>query len=346
MTTLAQAINATLTSVFDIICWPLQALDPIWAMVVISLVVGLLMVWIFGKISNQDAIKLIRDRIRGNLIGVRLFQNNVRVVLGLQATIMRDTLRFMTHALGPMLVLLVPLVLVVMTQLNLRFSARPLRPGEHALVKVQVRDAAVLRGRVHLEPPDGLTVDTPAVRIPSGREVAWRIRAGEPGWHSLVVQIGDESIRKELVVGNGWAAVSELRTGRSLWDILTVSRRATDPALAVHGNHRGDLPLTESGNLRLEFPLAGSVPDPVNRVRFRVQRRLGSRDIGATRLRGPRKGGKASCHLTDGGSVSYKSGVVLMNMNARATGCCCCCCMEAQEGPRVDGRSVFMVLKR
>ena len=219
MTTLAQAINATLTSVFDIIYWPLQALDPIWAMVVISLVVGLLMVWIFGKISNQDAIKLIRDRIRGNLIGVRLFQNDVRVVLGLQATIMRDTLRFMTHALGPMLVLLVPLVLV-MTQLNLRFSARPLRPGEHALVKVQVRDAAVLRGRVHLEPSDGLTVDTPAVRIPSGREVAWRIRAGEPGWHSLVVQIGDESIRKELVVGNGWAAVSELRTGRSLWDIL------------------------------------------------------------------------------------------------------------------------------
>ena len=219
MTTLAQAINATLTLVFDIICWPLQALDPIWAMVVISLVVGLLMVWIFGKISNQDAIKLIRDRIRGNLIGVRLFQNDVRVVLGLQATIMRDTLRFMTHALGPMLVLLVPLVLV-MTRLNLRFSARPLRPGEHALVKVQVRDAAVLRGPVHLEPPDGLTVDTPAVRISSGREVAWRIRAGEPGWHSLLVQIGDESIKKELVVGNGWAAVSELRTGRSLWDIL------------------------------------------------------------------------------------------------------------------------------
>ena len=131
------------------------------------------MVWIFGKISDQEAIKLIRDRIRGNLIGVRLFQHDVRIVLNLQATITRDTLRFMKHALGPIVLLLVPL-LFVMIQLHLRFSVRPLQPGEPAVVTVHVRDAQALRNELHLE-----TVETPPVRIPSRREVAWRIRAQE-----------------------------------------------------------------------------------------------------------------------------------------------------------------------
>ena len=232
MIALTQTINAALTFIFDIISWPLQALDPIWAMAVISLLVGPLMVWIFGKISNQEAIKLIRDRIRGNVIGVRLFQNNVRVVLTLQGMIARDTLRFMAHALFPMLVLLIPLVLV-MTQLNLRFSARPLRPGENAVVKVQVRNDAALLERIQLEPSQGVTIETPAVRIPSKREVAWRVRAEVAGSHSLVVQIGNDSIKKGLIAGSGWTTVSELRTGRSLWEILLYPGEKPIPSSVV-----------------------------------------------------------------------------------------------------------------
>ena len=228
MTMVASAINGVFTFVFDIICWPFQALDPIWAMTAISLLVGVLMVWIFGKISDQKTIKLIRDRIRGNLIGVRLFQHDVRIVLDLQATIARDTLRFMKHALGPMVLLLVPL-LFVMIQLNLRFSVRPLQPGEPAVVTVHVRDAEVLRNELHLEPSTGLTVETPPVRIPSRREVAWRIRAQEAGSHRLMVRVDDESVEKQLVAGDGWAAVSELRTGRNLWSVLLYPGEAPIP---------------------------------------------------------------------------------------------------------------------
>ena len=149
MTMVASTINGVFTFVFDIICWPFQALEPIWAMTAISLLVGVLMVWIFGKISDQEAIKLIRDRIRGNLIGVRLFQHDVRIVLDLQATITRDTLRFMKHALGPMVLLLVPL-LFVMIQLHLRFSVRPLQPGEPAVV---TGSRAGCRGHSERAPP-------------------------------------------------------------------------------------------------------------------------------------------------------------------------------------------------
>ena len=158
-------------------------------MTTISLVSGVVMVWIFGKFSEQDTIKQLRERIRGNLIAVRLFQSDIGVVLQLQRRIFGDTFSYMRYALVPMAVLLVP-VLLIMTQLNLRFAARPLEPGESAVVKAYVRDAGLLDTEVSLEVSDGMTVETPAVRIPAAREVAWRVRAQTQGGHRMKVRIG------------------------------------------------------------------------------------------------------------------------------------------------------------
>lgn len=217
MSGLVKILNVVLTGFFDILVWPFKALAPIWPMIFISLIAGIVMLWIFGKVSDQAAIKRIRDRIRGNLIGVRLFQNDIGVLLRLQGTILVDTLKYMKHSLVPMLIMLAP-VLLIMIQLNLRFAVRPLAPGETTVFKVQVRDASAVRESVVLEAPQGITIETPPVRIPSEREVAWRIRADEPGRFAMKVRLGNELVEKDLVVGSGWTSVSPLRTGGSIID--------------------------------------------------------------------------------------------------------------------------------
>ena len=65
--------NKLLTLLFGLLFRPFQSFDPIWALIFISLVAGVLMLWLFGKVSNQETIRAVRDRIRGNLLGVRLF---------------------------------------------------------------------------------------------------------------------------------------------------------------------------------------------------------------------------------------------------------------------------------
>ena len=213
MVALVHLVNQALTPLFDLICAPFRALPPLWAMAVISLLSGVAMVWIFGKVSDQKVIKDLREQIRGNLIGVRLFQADISVVMRLQRRIFGDTFRYMKLALGPMLVLLVP-VLLIMTQLNLRFAVRPLEPGESVLVKAYVRDAAVLDGPVTLHTAAGVAVETPGVRIRSAREVAWRVRAEAVGEHPIVVRVGDQSVQTRLIAGDRWGAVAQLRTGR------------------------------------------------------------------------------------------------------------------------------------
>ena len=129
MSTLVHVLHVVTTPIFEVITWPFRSLAPVWALTAISAGAGIFLVWLFGKTSDQEQMKAVRDRIRGNLIGVRLFQHDIGVVLGLQRRIFADTFGFMRLALVPLLVMLVPVVLI-MTQLALRFDVRPLSPGD------------------------------------------------------------------------------------------------------------------------------------------------------------------------------------------------------------------------
>ena len=219
MVFLLNAINIVLTSFFDIVCWPFHGLQPIWALTLISFAAGVFLVWLFGKTSNQDKIREVRDRIRGNLIGVRLFQHDIGVVLRLQSRIFGDTFRFMKLAVVPMLIMAIP-VLLIMTQLNLRFAVRPTTAGEPVVVTTLVRDEATLEQPIALKVPKGVTVETPPVKIRSSREIAWRLRVDRPGTHRLLVQVGNDIVEKQIVGGVGWQSIVQRRSGSGIIDTL------------------------------------------------------------------------------------------------------------------------------
>lgn len=218
MTTLIAILNRLLTNAFTLLFWPFQNLNPVWALLFISFLTGIVMLWVFGKVSNQKAIERLRNQIRGNLLGVLLYQHDLKVVLRLHGLILRDTLFYLGHTLLPMLVLTVPLV-PVLAQLNLFFSSRPLQPGEAAVVKLRLNDSAEGPAEVNLEGNSAVKVETPGVHIPSEREIAWRIRAAQLGAGQLIFRIGQETVEKEVSVGGRWGAVPERKTSNWL-DLL------------------------------------------------------------------------------------------------------------------------------
>lgn len=220
-------LNWALTNGFELLYRPLRLLGPFGSLVLISLLTGVFMVWVFGKVSDQAGIERVRNRIRGNLIGVRLFQNDIGVFLRIQGVILMDTLRYMRYSLKPMLILMVPLVLIIV-QLHLQYGSRPLGEGERALVKVRFSEGAVPAdpSKVSLEAGKGATVETPGVWIPSEREMAWRIRGDAAGRYALEVRNGAAAVKKELRVGPGWGSVSSLRSGPDWVDLLLYPKEA------------------------------------------------------------------------------------------------------------------------
>lgn len=218
MTRLIDLFNLALTKAFSLLLFPVAGLKPVWAMAAVSLVAGIIMLLIFGKVSNQEAIRRVRDQIRGNLIAVRLYQDDIGILLRLQARIMGFTLKYMRYSLVPMLVMMIPVTLLLI-QLNLRFSARPLKPGENAVVKVKTREGVSIWD-LALTAPDGVVLEAPPVHVEEERATSWRIRADIPGRYELAFRIGDQTIQKKLVVMDRWGSASGLRTGKSAWEML------------------------------------------------------------------------------------------------------------------------------
>jgi hypothetical protein len=216
MISIAAVLNKVLTFLFGLVYVPLKWLGPFWSLVGISWLAGIFLVWIFGKVSNQDAIRRTRDRLSAELIGLRLFRDDLRVFFGIQFQVLVWTLRYLRHSLVPMLILMVPTILILI-QLNYHYGLRPLRVGEQAVVKVKLRDGATLdRGAgVTLTAPDNLKIETDGVRIPELKEICWRVRGVSPGRFDLTVSDGPEKVTKQAAVAGRLEGVSSLRTGEN-----------------------------------------------------------------------------------------------------------------------------------
>ena len=214
MTSAVAVLNLLLTFLFGLVYAPLKWLGPFWSLVAISWLVGIFMVWIFGKVSNQAAIRRTRDRLSSELIALRLFKDDLRIFFGIQYQVLVWTLKYLKYSLVPMLILMAP-TLLILIQLNLHYGARPLRVGEPALVKVKFWDPAALgRGAViRLEAPEGLKIETQGVCIEETKEVCWRVRGVSPGRFDLTVSDGEMSVTKNVAVGGRLEGVSSMRTG-------------------------------------------------------------------------------------------------------------------------------------
>ena len=210
-------LNSILGTIFDGFFAPFRALGPWPGMIVVSLVTGVVMLLIFKKTSNQDAIKRAKNQIKARLLEIRLFKNDTGGSFRSQGAILGANFRYMGHALRPMLVMFIP-VLLILAQLNLRYGAASLRPGEQALVKMTLTEGAgAEETAASLQSSDGVTVETPPLRIEEEGEVDWRIRAEAPGLHLLTFNVGGTAVEKSISVGqNAPAKVSILRARKFL----------------------------------------------------------------------------------------------------------------------------------
>jgi len=159
------------------------------------------MLFIFRVTSNQEAIKATKQIIKGLFLEIRLYQDNLRQSLKSQKQILWTNVIYMKYSVVPMLVMIGPVILILI-QLNFRYSNRPPLPGEHVNVKVIADASLTSLDDITLTVDDGLKKETKPLRIDSksGREIDWRIGAIKEGASQLHFLIGEEKFSYPLPV--------------------------------------------------------------------------------------------------------------------------------------------------
>src|SRR5881397_745662 len=109
---------------------------PAALVILLSLLIGLLMVVVFRYTSDQKAIRLAKDQLKAHLLAVRLYQDQLPVVLRSYGRILRGTGRYIRLAFRPLLFAVIPITLLIV-RLDRDLGWMPAEPSQPFLVKVR-----------------------------------------------------------------------------------------------------------------------------------------------------------------------------------------------------------------
>jgi hypothetical protein len=210
--------NEITSAVFDVLLAPLGEEHAWFDLLFWSVAGGVVALIVYKYASNQRGIERAKNAIKVHLLEIRLFKEDIGLVIGATARILLKNALYLGHNLLPLLVMIVPMM-TILFQLEAHYAHDPLPVGSSNLLVADldgsqpgVPDTATgLARSVRLEMPEGLSLDAPPVRTAEGR-IAWRFRAEQPGDHVVAIHVGDEVVEKGIAVGGPPRKVPVLRT--------------------------------------------------------------------------------------------------------------------------------------
>lgn len=215
----------------DRCCGPASGLflanTPLALVAALSIVIGLLIVLVFRYTSNQKELHRAKDQLKAHLLAVRLFQDQLPVVLRSYGRILRGTGRYLRLAFTPLLFVIVPITLLVV-HLDRYLGSMPLQPGQQFLVKIQAARSDVLNG-ISLQVPPGMAISAPPVHIPGENEVVWRVVASRDGAYTINAAADGQTVSKQVAVARDVRRLSPARWRNHFWRRWFVSGEPAIP---------------------------------------------------------------------------------------------------------------------
>jgi hypothetical protein len=193
---------------FDALFWPIHWMSPEWQVAVLGLPAALLALLVYRISSDQAAIRDAKAKIVAHLLELRLFRDDLRVLFTAEGKVLAHIARYLGYSLVPMVVML-PVFLLILIQIESRYAFRGLAPGEEALVTVRyLSKQPVSSVPINIETDAGLRVATPALRADASGEIYWRVHAVASGTHELQLRLDGELARRLVVADASDAAMS------------------------------------------------------------------------------------------------------------------------------------------
>jgi len=201
--------------------------SPLAIVIVVSLVVGLVMVVLFGYTSDQKAIGIAKDQLKAHLLAVRLYRDQIPVVMGSYCKILRGTWRYLKLAFKPLLYVIIPITLLIV-QIDRYLGATAIPPNSPFLVTVHTTGADALNDAT-LDLPAEITMTAPPVHVPALNEIVWRLIGSKEGKYEVKIAAAGQSAAKAVCVGMGLPRISTVRLRGHFWERMFTSAESALP---------------------------------------------------------------------------------------------------------------------
>jgi len=204
------AVHRITTAVFDALLTPFEWLGDGAALVLVSGIFGVLALLLFKQISWQAGIKGTKDKIKGHMIAIRIYQDDLGIVFGSVLKVVLRNFQYLALNFGPILPLFAPFVLVA-SQLVTRYAFAPLPvveearlekmlPGRGTMIEVRMkREHAGEVSALTLELPPNFRALSPLARNASDGLAVMEVVALAPGSGEIRLSVAGHEVGSKAI---------------------------------------------------------------------------------------------------------------------------------------------------
>jgi len=185
-------------STLDPIFKPLLNIPPIWSILIISLIIALIVTFVYKWMTDQSLMKVLKEDIKRFQQEMKEFKQDPKKVMEIQKKAMETNMKYMMHSMKPTLITFIPII-IIFGWLNANLAFEPITPGEEFTTTVLFEEGT--SGTIELTIPEQVELLTNSTQTIQEDKTIWRLK-GEGGEYILEYKYNEKIYTTELLITN------------------------------------------------------------------------------------------------------------------------------------------------
>ena len=175
---------------------PLLSLPILWAVIIMSFLISLIITLIYKYTTDQNLMKSLKDEMKELQKEMKELKSNPERAMQVQKKLMKTNGKYMMQSMKSTLYSFIPIILIF-GWMNAHLAYDPILPGQEFATKVTF-DKNIM-GSIELSVPEGIKVNGDAKKEIRDSEVEWLL-SGNRGDYLLEYIIDGKKYNKEVIV--------------------------------------------------------------------------------------------------------------------------------------------------
>ncbi|MCH8003464.1 MAG: DUF106 domain-containing protein [Nanoarchaeota archaeon] len=175
---------------------PLLNLPTLWAVILLSFLISLIITVVYKYTTNQDLMKQLKGEMKEFQREIKELKKEPEKAMQVQKKSMQTNMKYMMLSMKSTLYSIVPII-IIFSWMSTNFAYDPILPGQDFTTTIVFEEN--VDGTVELSIPKGLTIDGGARKEVKGGEVKW-VLSGEEGEYLLEYIFDGKKYGKEILI--------------------------------------------------------------------------------------------------------------------------------------------------
>ena len=185
-------------NILNTIFAPLLKLPTLWAIIVLSLFVSILIIVITKYTTDQALMKKLKDDIKAYQKQIKELKSEPKKAMEMQKKSMELNMKYMMHSLKPTIITFIPIILIF-GWMSSTFAYENIKPQQEFSISVFLEKNA--DGNIELIAPEGIRVVDDTVKKIENDKAVWTLKGAE-GEHIIEFVYNGENQQKAVLITN------------------------------------------------------------------------------------------------------------------------------------------------